>query len=293
MNKLLVKALKKVNAFKYFSFNKVVRIDGEKFIIPFNNNIGYSNLYTTEQWMVGVLKIILSIENKNFVDVGVNTGQTLLKLKSVSTKTKYIGFEPNPFCVNYVHSLIESNRLENVTLIPVGISDKTEIRVLNFIEDSKADSSASIIADYRSDRVVKRKEYIPLFDFKDLKDKINIDSISVLKIDVEGAELEVIRSFKKNIIKSETILLVEILPAYHDNNILRIERQHKIQQILLDLNYSMFRVIKKNDLLVGFEEVPKIEIHSDLDLCDYVMLPKTKVDKFKTYSNQLLNKYKK
>lgn len=290
MNKYVVKVLRKINAFKFINFSKTIRINGKKFIIPLSDNIGYSNLSTSEPWMVDVLKLLLPISNTNFVDVGVNTGQTLLKLKSVSSDINYIGFEPNPFCVHYVSKLIERNNFKNTTMVPIGISDKTELGVLNFIQDSKADSSASMIADFRKDRVIKRKEYIPLFNFEDLKDKINLDSISVLKIDVEGAELEVITSFKNELAKNETILILEVLPAYSEQNTFRIERQNKIQDLLFGLNYTLFRVIKKQDLLVDLVEIKEIGIHSDLDACDYVIVPSTKVDKFKTYSLQVLKK---
>jgi FkbM family methyltransferase len=190
--------------------------------------------------------------------------------------------------VNYVYKLIERNNFENTVIIPVGISDKTEIGVLNFTDNSKANSSASMIAEFRKDLVVKRKEYIPLFNFEDLKDKINLESISVLKIDVEGAELEVLTSFKNELAKSETIILIEILPAYNEQNTFRIKRQNKIQELLFDLNYAIFKILKKKDLLLNFEEVKEIGIHSDLDLCDYVMVPKAKVDEFKEYSKQVL-----
>ena len=290
MNKYVVKVLRKINAFKFFNFNKTIRIGDKKFVIPVSDNIGYSNLNISEPWMIDVLKIVLPMGNSSFVDVGVNTGQTLLKLKSVSSDIEYIGFEPNPFCVNYVSKLIARNGFENTTIVPVGISDNSELGVLNFLEDSKADSSASMIAEFRKDHVIKRKEYIPLFNFEDLRDKINLDSISVLKIDVEGAELEVITSFKKELAKSETILLLEILPAYNEENTFRIERQNKIQKLLFDLNYSIFKVLKKNDLLLDFEEVKAIGIHSDLDLCDYVVVPNAKIDRFKTYSKQLFKK---
>lgn len=288
MNKYVSKVLKKVNAFKFLNFNKTIRIGDKNFIVPVSDNIGYSNLNTSEPWMIDVLKIVLPLGDTNFVDIGVNIGQTLLKLKSLSSNIKYVGFEPNPFCINYVYKLIDQNSFENTIIVPVGISNKTEIGVLNFLDDSKANSSASIIPEFRKGHATKRKEFIPLFNFEDLKDKINLDVISILKIDVEGAELEVITSFKKELAKNETIILLEILPAYNEQNSLRIERQNKIQEILFDLNYSIFRVIKKNDLLVNLKEVKEIEIHSDLDLCDYVIVPKTKIDKFKDYSKELL-----
>ncbi len=160
MNNFLIRVLRKVNAFKFFNFSIAIQTGDKKFNIPVNDNIGYSNLNTSEPWMINVLKVVLPMGEKRFVDVGINTGQTLLKLKSVSSKIEYIGFEPNPFCVNYVYKLIECNSFENTTIIPVGISDKTEVGVLNFIGDSKADSAASMIADFRKDHIIKRKEFI-------------------------------------------------------------------------------------------------------------------------------------
>lgn len=284
MNNFLIKVLKKLNAFKFFNFSISRKFGGQKFVIPVSDNIGYSNLSTSEPWMLDVLKIILPIDNGSFVDVGVNTGQTLLKLKSVSIEVDYIGFEPNPFCVNYVNTLITRNQFKKTTIVPVGISDKTEIGVLNFIDNSKADSSASMIANFRKDHVIERQEYIPLFKIEDLMDKINLDNIAVLKIDVEGGELEVLTSFKELLLKSNPIILLEILPVYTDDNTFRLERQNKILAILSNLNYSIFRVIKNKDLFTGFEEVQDIGIHSDLDACDYVIVPNNKLDKFKAYS---------
>lgn len=284
MNNFLLKVLRKVNAFKFFNFSVSRKIGNKKFVIPVSNNIGYSNLTTSEAWMLDVLKIVLPIKKGTFVDVGVNVGQTLLKLKGVSTEVNYVGFEPNPFCVNYVSKLVELNHFENITIVPVGISDKTEIGVLNFLSSSPADSSASMIAEFRKNSVIKRYEYIPLFSLDDLEEKVSLDSISVLKIDVEGAELEVLSSFKKLISINNPIILLEILPVYPDNYTFMLDRQNKVLKILSELNYLIFRIVKQKDLFVGFEEVFEIEMHLDLEKCDYVLVPEDKVVQFKASS---------
>lgn len=289
MNNFLIKVLKKVNAFKFFNFSISRKFGGKKFVIPVSDNIGYSNLSTSEPWMLHVLKVVLPIKNGHFIDVGVNTGQTLLKLKSVAPKVNYIGFEPNPFCVNYVGNLIALNGFKNTIIVPVGISDKTEIGELNFIDDSKADSSASMIAEFRKNSIIKRHEYIPLFKVEDLNASINLDNISVLKIDVEGAELEVLTSFKKHILNCKPIILLEILPVYPDNYSFMFDRQSNVLKLLSELDYSMFRVVKKKDMFAGFEAIFEIENHTDLSKCDYVMVHKSKVADFKALSTQVFN----
>lgn len=288
MNIFLVKVFRKINAFKFFNFTLPIRTGAKTFKIPIQDNIGYSNLNTSEPWMIDVLKIVLPLGNKSFIDVGINIGQTLLKLRSISTNIAYVGFEPNPHCVNYVYKLIEKNGFKNTMVIPVGISDKTDIGVLNFIGNSKDDSAASMIAEFRKDIIPKRKAYIPLFKFEEVKESLNLGDVSILKIDVEGAEMEVINSFKNELEKNETILILEVLPVYNEKNTFRIERQNKIQNLLFDLNYSIFKVIKEKNLLADIQEIKEIGIHSDLNLCDYIVVPKTKVNDFVNQSKKVL-----
>ncbi|MGB4838706.1 MAG: hypothetical protein WBP08_06900 [Saprospiraceae bacterium] len=106
--------------------------------------------------MVQMLNIVLPIDNRGFVDLGINIGQTLLKLRSVSSEIKYIGFEPNPMCVNYVDRLMKENNLKDISIIPVDIADKTEIGVLNFFCASGTDSSASMIRDFRPEHKIEK-----------------------------------------------------------------------------------------------------------------------------------------
>ncbi len=280
MNKVFVRVLNKINLLKYFNLKSSIFLNKKRFVIPVNGGIGFSNLFMSEPWMIQVLKIVLQIDSKRFVDVGVNIGQTLLKLRSVSEAIPYIGFEPNPICVNYTNTLVDINSLKNVALIPIGISNENKVGKLVFFSEGKSDSSASIIENFRPHQKIFKKEFIPLFNLKSIKSVIGDEPFSVLKIDVEGAELEVIQSFIEDIKSYAPIILIEILPAYSEKNTERINRQNEIQSILIDLNYSMFRVIKNNEALVSFEEIKKIEIHSDENACEYVMVPNSKKDHF-------------
>ena len=290
MNTILIRALNKFRLLRYLNINGRIKLNNKKFEIPILQKVGFENLFMSEPWMIEILKIALPIENRCFVDVGVNVGQTLMKLRSVSSEIKYIGFEPNPMCVYYVSQLVKENDLKNTSIIPVGVSDNTEIGVLNFFYSSVTDSSASMIAEFRPEQKIERKEYIPLFDLNRIKNAIDFNAISVLKVDVEGAELEVLESFYSAIKEYLPLILIEILPAYNEDNIFRIERQNRIQNMLIKAEYSIFRVIKENDILLDLEEIPNIEIHSDLNRCEYVMVPNAKKRKFENSCQQRLKR---
>jgi FkbM family methyltransferase len=285
MNRFSLRVLNKFGFLNYLNLKGSLVLNKRKFSIPIIQKIGYDNMFMSEPWMIDLLKILLKNDNC-FVDVGVNVGQTLLKLKSVSDKIHYIGFEPNPLCVFYVKNLIKENNFTDCHLIPVGVSNLTDVGVLNFFSDSMTDSSASIISNFRPNQNIVQKEYVPLFQLDQIKDKIGLGDFSVLKIDVEGAELEVIRSFFSLIEQNRPIILIEILPAYNESNTYRIERQNEIVRIVTNIDYSIYSVVKQNDKFLRFKEISNIEIHSDLNQCEYVMIPNDKKEIIKNYSQQ-------
>ncbi len=263
------------------SFNFVARskVNGKSFKIPVLGNVGVSNLSISEQWMVDLLKALLSIDANKFVDVGVNIGQTLLKVKSVNSEIEYLGFEPNPSCIFYVNKLIKLNSIKNTTLYPVGISTKAELGELNFYFDSETDGSASIIKGFNS-KDIDRREYIPLFDISMLKKKVDFEQMSILKVDVEGAELEVIKSFAEEIKKNKPFIITEILPVYNkEENSIRFERQNDLLETLHILGYTTFRIIKEKKNLIAIQKIESIGIHSDLNKCEYLFVPDNKLEK--------------
>jgi FkbM family methyltransferase len=289
MSNFLIKLLNKLSLLPFFNLHGKISLNNKNFKIPIIHGVGYSNLNISEPWMTELLKIILPIDDKKFVDVGVNIGQTLLKVKSVKSDIDYIGFEPNPNCLQYVDNLIRVNFLKNITIVPVGISSETTLGELNYYYDSSTDSSASMLSDFRPEQKIVKKEFIPLFDVSKLKQIINLIDISILKIDVEGAELEVLSSFKDIILENQPIILIEILPAYSLENTFRVNRQNEIEKLLFDSGYSIFRVVKNLEILVDLMEINEIGIHSDLNQCEYVMIPTLKKEKFIKAFNQWLN----
>lgn len=272
---LILKIINKLKLLNHFNLLGQISLNGVVFKIPVIKKLGIENIYMSEPWMISLLSK-MNLKDGQFIDVGVNIGQTLLKLKSVNKEIEYIGFEPNPTCIFYSNELIEANQFKNTVIIPTGLADKNGILKLNFYSENISDSSASIIENFRPDQKVKSSQFISVNTVDNISDSVNLKNVKAIKIDVEGAEMEVMDSLKNLIKKNQSIVLIEILPVYTSENTFRLERQQKIEAILIELDYLIYRVIKKNNKFISIEQIESIGIHKDLNACDYVFIPRLK-----------------
>jgi FkbM family methyltransferase len=278
MVNLLVRLLNKLRILQWFNLFASAKLQNRKFIIPVLKGLGKENLDISEKWMMDLFDRLLPFKKGVFIDIGVNTGQTLLKLKAKDNQRIYIGFEPNPNCIFYVQELIRSNKFTNITLYPIGLADKTQLVELNFFTTAATDSAASIITDFRKGSTVYRKEIIPCFKFSDINLALPED-IAFVKIDVEGAELEVLEGIKSLLIEYRPFIIIEILPVYNMSNADRLHRQQAIERLLSELGYMVLRILKQGDSEVkSLEIISEIGVHSNLNYCDYVLSPREHID---------------
>jgi len=260
------RTLKKLKLLPRLNYRHSINVAGTSIIIPVIKGIGLDNRGITEEWMISILKALVPQKNGAFVDVGVNLGQTLIKLKALFPQQKYLGFEPNPVCLFYCRELIENNRFTNCEIVPVGLSDTTGIVVLSGTSD--IDAAGTIIENFRTSKKLTSTQFVPVFKFEDVVTPATKEKIGFVKIDVEGAELEVLSGLRNKIATDRPFISCEILPAYQEDNP-RVARQNKIEAILKELNYSLYRVLNGQHV----EKLTRIEIHGDLDLCEYLFVP--------------------
>lgn len=277
ISRLFIKVLRRIGIVDYLNLYVNASFDdGLKIVIPVLRGTGESNLTTTEPWMLDLFKSCRGhFDNGTFLDVGFNIGQTLIKYRAVFANTKYVGFDPNPFCSYYVRELVQCNRWTNIDLIPVGLSEQTAIKELFLYYESDADSTASIIKEFRGNTPVKQSFYIPVFDIRSITpiEKM-IDSVSCIKIDVEGGELEVIQCCADLINRKRPLVLLEILPVYHESNKIRLDRQLKVEAIFRGLRYHCYLIVKSNqNRLQSLKKIDAIGINTDINQCDYIFVP--------------------
>lgn len=124
------------------------------------------------------------------IDVGSNIGVSVLYFKYLYPKSKIIAFEPDPETFKLLHRTIESNKLKNVKLHQIAVSDKKGIAY--FYNDQ--DNPGSLLMSLRKERLPKDKVRVKT----DVLSKYIPKDLDLLKMDIEGAEEEVIPELSKH-----------------------------------------------------------------------------------------------
>jgi len=168
----------------------------------------YGSMVVYNRWPeYGVIKNIISnLSGRDvYVDVGANFGDTTL-VAAAHTKGEIYAFEPSPVAYPRLKENIRLNNLSN-QIIAEQIILSDHIGYANFVDTSTSETSHLSSKKDTSDYI--KIKSCTLDDYAREK---NIKTIKLLKIDVEGSELIVLRGAKK--------LLAE----------------HRIRNILVELN---------------------------------------------------------
>ena len=262
-----------------FNFTVPVRMMGSNwYFIPVINNLGLLNLVIREFWLANLTSILLQKKGGCFIDVGVNIDQSLLSVKSVDPDLQYYGFEPNPNCVFYLGKLIKKNGLKNVQIVPVGLSEKSG--VVDFFSRHESASAATIIKDLRPAQQPNfHRSLVPVFNFDQLAESGNFEGAGIIKVDVEGAELKVLRGMKKYLSKYKPMIICEVLHTDRSGS-LEMSKQSNtnLKELFSSLGYQIYRIIKTKNKrnvrrLEKIYEFGNEYFHKNSpDLCDYLFV---------------------
>lgn len=250
-----VKILKRLKLLSRFNFIISKKINDKRVKIPFNNGIGLTNLVIKEDWLNSLIKEFLYNTNKSFVDVGVNIGQTLIKVKTLYPKLTYLGFEPNSTCTSYSQLLVKSNHFQNCTIQNVALS--SSIGILDLEKSYDVDSRASLISELRPNYFVEKEKILAL----DYSSFYQNEEIGFVKIDVEGAELEVLLGMKKALSIHKPIITCEVLDS-HSESVLEFtqKRATKVNDLLKSIDYKVIRLYTNENKILRYEFVQEIKI---------------------------------
>ena len=248
-----------------------IHMKGVDFRIP---SVGGMRCTITDPWMLDVLELLFAIRKGPLIDVGANLGQTLIKAKAIDPSLRYIGIEPNPACVFYLLELAKENRFDDCSILPIGLSSEDRISTLDLYSDEAACESASLIREFRPAQLIRKHLFVPVFRWPTVAHVLEIDDVSLIKIDVEGAELEVVATLEPFIRRHRPFVLLEVLPAYTRENAPRLERQQKLENLFKEMRYLFYRVKKTADhRFAGLATLSSIGVQSCLTECDYVLVP--------------------
>ncbi|MBI1837997.1 MAG: FkbM family methyltransferase [Flavobacteriia bacterium] len=168
-------------------------------------------------WEKESLKIwaYLSKESSNIIDIGANTGiYSIIAIKN-NKKAQVIAVEP----IDINHSVLINNVKKNKVKIiteKIALSDKVGIAKMFMLKDklnymtSINDNRYDLHPEIKGKSEVVEVE-VPIDTFENLFKRNNLNSIDLIKIDVEGHEIEVLLSMTAYIEKYKPNIIIEII----------------------------------------------------------------------------------
>ena len=185
----------------FWPYQNIIKIQGSKMYINVNDkDLEMRKTFQTyalnrihEEATTNLFKRIIK-EGDSVVDLGANIGYfTLLAAKLVGKNGKVYAFEPEPKNYNYLVKNIEFNGYHNVIPWQKAVSNrtsKTKLFICSYDSGHHTINQSNGIKDYKPEEVGAKINFIEvetttLDDF--FKDKK--ESVDVIKMDVEGAEM--------------------------------------------------------------------------------------------------------
>ena len=143
-------------------------------------------------------------EGMTVMDVGANLGlYSLLASRAVGPSGKVYAFEPVPEIFTRLKEHIVLNNATNVIPVPIALSDEKGTVKMSVMRGE------SSFFRHLSEKFVE----VQVERLDDFVEREGIERVDAIKIDVEGAELKVIRGADKTIRRYKPILMVEIQAA--------------------------------------------------------------------------------
>ncbi len=149
------------------------------------------------------------------------------------------GFDPTPKSIKWVES---SKRPDKFIFLPYGISNKTGSATFylpvneNHVSGSLAETK--IVS-------TSRKVEVPMKSFGDIIKELKYEKIDVLKMDIEGAEYDVLPDILKNDISIQQILIEFHHRLFSNGN----KRTKEIVELLKNRGFDLFAISKYGEEL--------------------------------------------
>jgi len=167
----------------------------KKIPIAFTQNQRY------DRWTVQILQRYCQ-KNSNCIDIGCHSGEVLRQILKQAPEGTHFCFEPIPHLYQY----LVKHFPDNCQFYDIALSDKKGETTFNYVVSNPAYSG------FRQREYARKQEEIRKIEVKaePLDAIVPTDTpIDIIKVDVEGAELQVLRGGVKTIRRNQPIIVFE------------------------------------------------------------------------------------
>src|SRR5690348_11435791 len=139
------------------------------------------------------------------LDIGANIGCTSLLFSQRARRV--VAFEPSPTTFRYLEQNIEAAAARNVELHNIALGAAPGVSTLTFAPSNRAGGFVSNQTTASAGHVT---ESITIDRLDDIACRFRIDAVDLIKIDVEGFELDVLKGGRETIDRFKPIVALEL-----------------------------------------------------------------------------------
>ncbi|NQW30102.1 MAG: FkbM family methyltransferase [Ignavibacteria bacterium] len=231
------------NARQTLKYGIRMNIDASEFL--------QSHLFLYGSYELPTVKFIRSFLKNGMtaVDVGAQIGYLTLVMATIDKSIAVHAVEPEPVNINKLKSNIALNCLRNVTVHEVGLSDKDGGIRLYLSNDHNAGTHSTVqnVANV-SDNFVD----INCYTLDSMMSDGRIKDCHLIKIDVEGGELEVIKGALNTLSNSKPVIIMELSDALQNA---RGFSTMEFKRLMQDHGYSSFTISDSGKLILSSTEI--------------------------------------
>ncbi len=203
--------------------NIIIEIDSIKYSI-----LDYESLQILSRDFESYMPAWLKIEKGEiFLDVGAHVGKyTLRAAKTVEDKGLVVAIEAHPLNYQTLKKNIELNRFRNT--IALNLAAWNEDCKLKFFSGNASGQHSARADSGRGSLMVEARALDHVLG------ELGVGLVNWVKIDVEGAEFEVLRGLEETITKHKPKMIVEVFCQNID----------KVEKFLMNYGYDLVRIAR-------------------------------------------------
>lgn len=255
----------------YFSSNTIITVDdfgnGAYFACYLNEHIA-SKVFWRGGYSLEELDVLRRLIKKDciFIDIGANQGAFAIFVASYCPNGKVVAFEPLKANYEKLIDNIRLNHYENVIPLNIGISEirgnfpiygESHVMLAN-------EGLPSLFPRTGVNHYLEDIETIPLDEVSEIR---KLSRIDLMKIDVEGAELSVLKSAQETIMLHYPLIMIEL------NNVTCSAANSRVIDVVEWLEshgYKIFEIKTRG-------RVVKLDTSNVPEYCNCIALPEAHI----------------
>lgn len=213
---------------------RAVDVNGIKLKLDISDTVGHSSYFEVDEPAQAVLYDSVK-PGMTVIDIGANIGATTLSLaKRVMPHGKVFSFEPSPYNYQCASDNVSLNNFGNIKLVNQGLGKEKATAFLYNVNTNNRGMQRLLKETGENSTYEKSAVNIDTLDSSMVS--FSISAPSLIKIDVEGYEYNVLQGGKETIMKHRPALFIEL----DDNNLKEQGNNAKqLVDFVLQLEYKI------------------------------------------------------